>query len=77
MAAGLSAAMRRLGLVEGMDLAIDAALAQAPGDELGHLTAEIDDQDGGVAGGRHGGDLGENGRILHLTDGRLAVRVAA
>ncbi len=40
------------GLVVGRDLAIDAALAQAPGDELGHLTAEIDDQN--LLAGRHG-----------------------
>ena len=36
---------RRLDLVVGMDLAIDAGLAQAPRDQLGHLAAEIDDQD--------------------------------
>ncbi len=30
--------------VEGYDLAIDAALAHAPGDELGELAAEVEDQ---------------------------------
>src|SRR5689334_24856253 len=34
-----------LGYVEGMDLAIDTALAHAPRDELGHLAAEIEDED--------------------------------
>ena len=32
------------GLLEGHDLAIDAALAHAPGNQLGDLGAEIDDQ---------------------------------
>ena len=44
-----------------MDLAIDAALAQPTGDQLSHLTAEIDDQHafvGGVGGGLgHGAPL--------------------
>ena len=31
--------------VEGMDLAIDAALAHAPRDQLRHLAAEIEDED--------------------------------
>ena len=35
----------RLGLLERHDLAIDALLAHAPGDQLGDLGAEIDDQD--------------------------------
>src|SRR6185312_6988841 len=39
--------------IEGMDLAIDAALAQAPCDELRHLAAEIEDEDA-VLGGGHG-----------------------
>src|SRR3546814_4165198 len=34
-----------LGRVERRDLAVDAGLADAAGDELGDLTAEIDDQD--------------------------------
>ena len=46
---------RRFGRSEGDDLAIDAGLAHAAGDELGHLAAEIDDED--RVGGRdgHGG----------------------
>ena len=32
--------------VERRDLAIDPGLAHPPGDELGHLAAEIDDEDG-------------------------------
>src|SRR5262249_22094801 len=43
--------------VERMDLAVDADLAQAAGDQLGDLTAEVDDQDLFVSGGsvsRHG-----------------------
>ena len=34
----------RLGLLERRDLAIDAGLAHAAGDQLRHLRAEIDDQ---------------------------------
>ncbi len=51
--------------VEGMDLAIDAALAQPPRDELGHLAAEIEDEDAVCHGmGRRkwriiGGDIGK------------------
>ncbi len=44
---GLGAELLDLGLVdrlEGVDLAVDAGFAQAPGDELGDLGAEIDDQ---------------------------------
>ena len=37
-------------LVERHDLAIDARLAHAPRDELRHLAAEIDDEDGGMGG---------------------------
>ncbi len=50
-----------LDLVVGMDLAIDAVLTQASGDQLGHLAAEIDDQDALVVGFKklgHGGGLG-------------------
>jgi hypothetical protein len=44
-----------LGLVERMDLAIDAGLAHPAGDQLGHLAAEIDDQNALVVGfGGHG-----------------------
>ena len=35
-----------LGAVEGHDLGVDALLAHAPGDQLRHLAAEIDDEDG-------------------------------
>ena len=41
---------RRLRLVVGHDLAIDPGLAHAPRDELGHLAAEIDDQNAHLAG---------------------------
>jgi hypothetical protein len=45
-----------LGLVERMDLAIDAGLAHPARDQLGHLAAEIDDQNALVMGfgGGHG-----------------------
>src|SRR6516165_6302707 len=36
---------RGLGLAVGNDLGIDAGLAHAPCDKLGHLAAEIDDED--------------------------------
>lgn len=39
-----------LGLVERMDLAIDAGLAHPARDQLGHLAAEIDDQNALVMG---------------------------
>ena len=48
---GRSARKRLGGLVERHDLAIDARLAHAPRDELRHLAAEIDDEDGGMGGG--------------------------
>ena len=44
-----------VGLVERHDLGVDALLAHAPGDQLRHLAAEIDDEDGighGVAASR-------------------------
>ena len=44
------AVQRGLGFVEGNDLAIDARLAHAPGDELGDLRAEVDDENGGSHG---------------------------
>ena len=43
---GLQALECLLGLVERHDLGIDALLAHAPGDQLRHLAAEIDDEDG-------------------------------
>ena len=38
--------MRGLRLVERHDLGVDAGLAHAPRDELRHLAAEVDDEDG-------------------------------
>ena len=46
-------AKRAFGLLERHDFRIHALLAHAPRDELGHLRAEIDDQNFVVAG--HGG----------------------
>ena len=43
---GLEALQRVLGAVEGHDLGVDALLAHAPGDQLRHLAAEVDDEDG-------------------------------
>ena len=52
----LDALERRLGLLERHDLGIDAGFAHAPGDQLGDLAAEIDDEDGvGMSGAFHGG----------------------
>jgi len=50
-----------------VDLAVDAALAHAARDELGHLGPEIDDEDAVGVGGRrrHGGlirDFGWKGK---------------
>jgi hypothetical protein len=42
----VSAAKTLIFTVEGHDLGIDALLADAPGNQLRHLTAEIDDEDG-------------------------------
>ena len=54
----LDALERLLGLLERDDLGIDAGLAHAPGDQLGDLAAEIDDEDGvGMSGAFHGGRL--------------------
>src|SRR5690606_33057103 len=45
----------RLGGLERNDLGIDAGFAHAPGDELGHLAAEVYDEDGvGMSGAGHG-----------------------
>ena len=49
---------RLVGAVERRDLAIDAGLAHPPRDQLGHLAAEIDDEDGIAGLDRHGGRLG-------------------
>ena len=56
-ALGLQPLERLVGAVERRDLAIDAGLAHPPGDELGHLAAEIDDQDGFGGLDRHGGPI--------------------
>ena len=53
---GLEPLERLVGAVERRDLAIDARFAHPPGDQLGHLAAEIDDEDG-IAGLRHGGAI--------------------
>ena len=45
-ALGLEALEGGFGALEGMDLAVDARFAHAARDELGHLAAEIDDEDG-------------------------------
>ena len=45
-ALGFSRSQRVLGAVEGHDLGVDALLAHAPRDQLRHLAAEIDDEDG-------------------------------
>ena len=36
----------RLGVIEGVDLAIDRQLAHPPGDQLGELAAVVEDEDG-------------------------------
>ncbi len=41
---GLHPVERGLGGLEGGDLAVDAGLADAAGDQLGYLAAEIDDE---------------------------------
>ena len=53
-ALGLHPVKRRLGRVERRDFGIDPGLAYAAGDQLGHLAAEIDDQDGFGRGFGHG-----------------------
>src|SRR5436305_339907 len=49
---------RFLGRIERRDLAIDARLAHAPRDQLRHLAAEVDDEDGVSVLDRHGGPIG-------------------
>ena len=46
--------MRLLGGIERGDLAIDAGLADAARDQLRHLAAEVDDEDGFGGLDRHG-----------------------
>ena len=43
--------------VEGCDFGVDAGLPHAAGDQLGHLAAEVDDQDGFGGLDIHGGPL--------------------
>ena len=45
MPVGLRAAISSAGDVVGHDLGVDVRLADAPGDELGVLGAEVDDED--------------------------------
>ena len=45
-ALGLEPPERFLGSVERRDFRVDAGLADAPGDELRHLAAEVDDENG-------------------------------
>ena len=52
----LEIAQRGFGVLERHDLAVDVVFAHAPRDELGHLRAKIDNEDGVV--GRHGGFSG-------------------
>ena len=51
-----------LGGVERRDLAIDAGFAHAARDQLRHLAAEVDDEDGFGWLDRHGGRIGSNRR---------------
>ena len=57
-ALGLKAVKSLLSSVERSDLGIDAGFADAPGDQLGNLAAEVDDEDGFRVGNRHGGRIG-------------------
>ena len=54
---GLQPLERLVGGVERGDLAIDAGLAHAARDQLGHLAAEVDDEDGFGGLDRHGGPI--------------------
>ena len=68
---GLQPLQGVLGLVEGHDLGVDALLAHAPGDQLRHLAAEIDDEDG-VGHGRRGSPGGNRLHRQLLIDHRPA-----
>ena len=50
-------------LLVGVDLAVDADLAQAAGDQLGDLAAEVDDEEALVVGVRHRLRIGRRARI--------------
>ena len=64
---GFMVADRLGGLLERHDLGIDPILAHAPGDELGHLGAEIDDEDLVVGLG--------HGRVLTAFEGRTTIGI--
>ena len=80
---GCSRAKASAAFWNGMDLAIDAGLAHAARDQLRHLAAEIDDEDGvGMCGVLHGGRLKKrvsrrNGlrerssRLIHAAHGAI------
>jgi hypothetical protein len=53
--------------VEGGDLAIDAGLADAARDELRHLAAEVDDEDGFGGLNRHGEPIESMSRLVKLS----------
>ena len=59
MPLGLQPREGLVGAVERRDLAIDPGLAHPPGDQLGHLAAEIDDEDGIGGWMRHGRAIAE------------------
>ena len=66
MPLGLQPRERLVGAVERRDLAIDPGLAHPPGDQLGHLAAEIDDEDG-IGLDRHGRAIGSAGAAVKLS----------
>ena len=57
--------------IERRDLAIDARLAHAPRDQLGHLAAEVDDEDGLGGLDRHGGPIGRRRSKYNAPDPAL------
>ena len=66
-ALGLEPLEGLLGGVERRDLAIDAGLAHAPRDQLRHLAAEVDDEDGFGGLDRHGGPIGSEPARVKLS----------
>ena len=66
---GLQPLERFVGGIERRDLAIDAGLAHAARDQLRHLAAEIDDEDGFVGLNRHGGALRSGASAVKLHPG--------
>ncbi len=67
-ALGLQPLERFFGGVERRDLAIDAGLAHAPRDQLRHLAAEVDDEDGFGGLDRHGGRIESAAARVKLSD---------